>query len=306
VRRALYAAGVSAAGSDFNGGSLFRSVVGYGLFMGTVTLFWAPVVARFGRWRLALAPLLVMGVFSFVTLQRFAFVYSVLMFVFAAAYHRLPAPVRLRRAGASFRKPAVVLALLLPVMVYAPLKLRQPDLTPAKAVESVTAYFTGGAGALNEQIRQFGFQPRDGKAGHGGWILWGEGTIAARLGAHVDLPPKDLPYVDVGARSPVLSNVYTYLAYAMNDFGPLGLVVCPFLFGLVASAVGYLALVRRRRAWIPAAAILMTSVAMSFFGLSLVRDTRYVAVACAAPLLERLIRPRGARAPLALGSGNAC
>jgi oligosaccharide repeat unit polymerase len=292
VRRALYSAGVASAGNGFDGGSLFRSLVGYILFLGTLTLFWAPAVARRGKWLLSLSPLLIMAIFSLITLERFAFVYSVCLSLFAQALQRPDPKAQRQRSSRASKRTIVLLAVLLPAMIYAPLKLREPTLTPARAARSVGQYFAGGAAALDQQVQAFGYAPREHVAGHGLWTFWGEATIAARLGIPMAPPPKDLPYVDVGTSAPVYANVYTYLVYFVNDFGWLGLVVGPFLLGLVATLLLYEVRIRGRWSLLPAACILLTTVAMSFFGLSLIRDARYLVIAAAAPLIGRLLAAR--------------
>lgn len=310
VRRSLYAVHLEAVTTGFGTGSLLLAVLGYVLFLGAITLFWAPLVARRGHRLLALAPLLVMAAYGFLTLARAPLLYSVGLFAFAFAYHSPSKGRRVmdRHPGASghrLSKPAILLiALLVVLMVYTPLKLRQPDLSPTKVLYSVAVYFVGGVAALNEQVRQTGYGPSDGIAGHGTWTFWGEATIASRLGLHVTLPQADMPFVNISRdtsftdatnNSPTISNVYTYLIYSMNDFGFVGLLIGPFLLG--AAATGLNSYVRAgHAAAVPAAAVLMTSIAMSFFSLTLIRDARYLFLALAAVFLQRLIRARSGAA----------
>ena len=299
VHRAQYAATVAAATTGFSGGSLSRAVLGYLLWLGAVTLFWAPLVARRGHRVLALAPLLPLAAVSFLTLSREPLIYAAVLMGFSTMYYS-----RLREPGLAKHRVSkitvVAVAILVVVMIYVPLKLRQPDISPLGTVRSVAIYTTGGVAALNEQIRQTGYDPSEGVARHGTWTFWGEATILSRLGLHMQLPPVNMPYVnfsrytsftDVNNNSLTTSNVYTYLIYFINDFGFVGLLVGPFLLGAAGTALDGWVRSGRTLA-IPAAATLMASIFMSFFGLSLIRDTRYIFLAIAAVFLERLIRRR--------------
>lgn len=299
VRSSLYAASVKAATTGFGGGSFLLAILGYGLFLGTITFFWAPLVARRGHRIIALAPLMIMTAYSFLTLARAPLVYSAVLYGFAFHYHG-------RSEGPSFvsrrlSKPIIfVVVILVAMMMYAPLKLRQPNLSPTGALYSVAIYFVGGVAALNEQIRQTGYGPSDGVARHGAWTFWGEATIASRLGFDVSLPPKDMPYIntsrdslftDATNNSATISNVYTHLIYFLNDFGFLGLLMGPFLLGAAATAL-HNSVRAGKTVAVPAAAILMTTIAMSFFSLTLIRDARYLFLAIAAVFLQHLIRSR--------------
>ena len=303
VRRSLYDASVAARATAFNGGSLLVAILGYVLFLGAVTLFWAPLVARRGHRVLALAPLIIMAVYGFLTLARAPVLNSIAIYGFAFLYYSRPKTLGIRPRRLS--TPAIaVLVVLAIAMVYAPLKLRQPNLSPTGALYSVAVYFVGGVAGFNEQIRQTGYGPSEGVARHGAWTFWGEATIASRLGLDVSLPPTDMPYVNVSRNSSftastdnsaTITNVYTYLVYFVNDFGFSGLLVGPFVLGAVATALN--SSVRRGNSLaVPAATILMASIMMSFFSLSLVRDARYLFVAVAAVFLQRLISVKS-RAP---------
>ena len=299
VRRSLYGAGVDAATTGFSGGSLLRALLGYGLFLGAITLFWAPLVARRGHRILALAPLLIMAAYSFLTLSRAPLLYGVALYAFAFFYHsrsRRPNVARQRLSKLTI----LLVVILVALMVYIPLKMRQPDLSPTRTLYSVGLYLVGGIASLNEQIRQSGYAPSDGVARHGTWTFWGEATIASRLGLQVSLPPNNMPFVNVSRdtsfndaknNSATISNVYTYLIYFLNDFGFLGLLIGPFLLGAAATALNNYVRAGNAAA-IPAAAILMASIVMSFFGLTLIRDARYLFVAFAAVFLQRLISSR--------------
>ena len=130
------------------------------------------------------------------------------------------------------------------------------------------------------------------------------------------LPPTYLPYLSVAPGRVVENNVDTYLIYAYYDFGLAGVAL--LAFGLGAAATGLERAVRRPEylGLVTAASIAATTVVMSFFGLSLVRDFRWIYLAVLALLVAPKLRPeriadpvdgsrrRFAAACLASGSGR--
>jgi len=183
-----------------------------------------------------------------------------------------------------------MLVVLVSLVLYLPLKLRQPDLTPSAAARSFVVYYVGGIAALNESVHATGGLPTVDPAGHGVWTLWGEASVLSRLGVSVKLPPNQLPFTTVAVRPVTLSNVYTYLVYLLYDFGWLGIVVGPFVLGGATMMFHWLVIRDGRFVLVPAVAVGMTTILMSFFGLSLIRDFRYLTVVAAALFVTPRVR----------------
>jgi oligosaccharide repeat unit polymerase len=285
-RRDLQQQASDAAATQFSGGSALLGALGYVLFLGTISLFMGARYVRTGRIVRGLLPLILMAAYSVLTVQRFTFVYSLVLFTFAYYYYAGSARRRERRASRRAWLAAGALVVLLPAIVYIPLKARQPGTTPAVAVQSALSYYVDGLGSLN--VRERG-DPRAGSfpRGYGAWSFFGVASIASRVGAPVYLPPNTLPFVNPRTRGIGSSNVYTFLVYFLDDFGTAGVIVIPMLLGALTSLLHYQVRLRARSSLIPAASILSTTVVMSFFGFSLIRDIRYPVLAVASIFVLR-------------------
>jgi oligosaccharide repeat unit polymerase len=88
----------------------------------------------------------------------------------------------------------------------------------------------------------------------------------------------------------VTGNVGTYMIYPYYDFGVVGVAVGALLLGALATWLEGAVLIARRVQLMPAACIVLTTVVMSFFGLSLVRDARWLFLLVAAVYLTRYVR----------------
>ena len=284
-REAQNAAAAAASTTSLQGGSFVLAVLGYVVFVGYITLIWGGYYAAIGQWGKAVIPLLLLAVFSLVTLQRFAFVYSLIIFLFSLRYHR-------RLLGVGRRgslRPLAVMAVLLVAVVFIPLQLRGQAVNGSQRYDSVVDYFAGGLAGLNttfvEGVPAPGLVP-----GYGTYTFWGAASIVARVGVPIDLPPNLLPYSSISQTRVVTGNVGTYMIYPYYDFGVVGVAVGALLLGALATWLEGAVLIARRVQLMPAACIVLTTVVMSFFGLSLVRDARWLFLLVAAVYLTRYVR----------------
>ena len=313
VRRAFLSAAIASSQTSFGGGSLLVSIVGYVLFLGTISVFWSGYLARRGRYVLAVLPLLVLALESLILLQRADFVYPFLLFGFSWMYHR-GVPASRPNAGPS-RRPLLiaVLAPLVATVLIVPLLIRQPGTSGSQTAQSIATYFVGGVAGLNalsidDSSLASAASPITGlKAptssnyptplrplpvptqGGGAWSFFGAASVLTRLGFPIGTPSNFFAFVTIQAQNGGVINVYTYLLFAYYDFGFLGIILIPFLLGIVATAVDRQVRIQHRWALIPAAAILMTTVAMTFFSLTLTRDLRYDVLLLVAPFIGRRV-----------------
>jgi oligosaccharide repeat unit polymerase len=294
-RRAQLAAAAENATTSFTGGSFLVGALGYLLFVSLITVFWAAYYARRGAWGRALVPLALVAAYSLFALQRFFFVYSLLLFACSFVYHaRWTRPIDWRRPP----RPLLVLAGLALLVVFVPIVLRQPASSSEQPLGTPPEYFAGGLAGLDTLVAGSLPGPAP-QPGYGVWTLYGIATLLSRLGADLAIPvTSSLPFVDVGEAHRIENNVYTYLVYGLYDFGPPGLVILPFALGLAGAWLH-----EQVRRWgrleaVPLASVALTSIVMSFFGLSLVRDTRWIfLVVAAAALTPRLLAGDAAQRP---------
>lgn len=299
-RRGYSALDATTAATGFSGTSAVTGVLSYILFLGSMTLFWAGYYARRSRWILALAPVAVMAIFSLVLLQRFALVYSLLLFAFGYYYHRNVAP---NRAPPDRLRVAAMVAVGLAVvggLVLLPIQLRNPGISRTAEVENVATYYVAGLAGLNSlDARDAGLASATAGTvarvpdGRGVWTFTGAASILGRAGLPVTAPSAALGYVPVQRSGDVEINVYSYLIFFYYDFGYSGVVLLSLLLGGLAGWAHFRS-TRRDLKWIPISCLAMTTLAMSFFSLSLVRDFEYFFLALTSPALTRLVMGRGA------------
>lgn len=295
-RNAYVELALKRAQSGFEDGGLAVAVLGYILFLpAMLAMLLAGHFALKRRWWMVAAPLALMAIYSMVSLERTLFIHALLLWLFSYYYHatvhRLDG-VRTTRLSTGRRLgiAAVVLAVAA-AAIYFPLKIRYPSLTPLGTVQSALAYFSGPLGALNVYVMEHPLvtpsQPQLGT-----YSLWGAASVLLRLGVPLHLPPDRLEFVPFQVHGDRVGNVYTWLIYFILDFGWVGAVVIPYLFGLAATALHYLVVVRGRRDLIAPLCILMAQLVMSFFGFSLLRDLRFWFVLLFAPFLVRAVLAR--------------
>ncbi|WP_307400065.1 O-antigen polymerase [Desulfofundulus luciae] len=305
VRRGLINQTEQAAEADFTPGNLMLGLLGYMLFIGNITLFWGAYYLLRGRWFFGLFPLILSLMWSMLTLQRSTFTYALMLFLFSYYYHKhlLGRECTVHRSD---RKSQIVLAFvllgLLPLALYLPLKLRQPELSPLDTVESLLMYLVGPLAGFNVLLEEFRLIPEN--LGYGKWTFYGAASIIDRLGFNVTLPPPNFEYVAIQVTGDSIINIYTALRYFALDFGWLGIVVFPLMLGL-ASTLTHFQVIRRGAVWlIPGASVFMVIVFWSFFSPSLLRDFRYLLLLIMSSLVGQLILPLKARK--SLGGVNIC
>jgi len=298
-RRTYLEAGFRAAETTVDSGGLAQGLLTYALFaIGMQSVVWSGALARSGHRLQAMLPLLVMAGYAIVAVERSSFVNAFLIFLFSYYYHRQPRDPKAiygHFASYNWRQIGTFGAVLITVfvMVYLPLKLRNPSLTVLGTTGSIVEYFTGPLGALNVFVSD---NPRivPPHLAWGTYSFWGAASVALRLGLPINLPPNWLDFVAYQTHGDRLSNVYTWLVYFILDFGWAGVVIVPYLLGCIASSLQYKVLALGRAAWIGTLAVLMTQIAMSFFAFSLIRDFRFVLFVVVSPWLAKLVRPPAA------------
>lgn len=297
LRRALVDASLTAATERFSIASAIIGTLGYVLFVGMLSLISGAELVRRGSWQIGLLPMAVVLVLSLVTVQRFYFVYSLAILAVAYMYLRMlhgrqagtitaTRPLHERRRAMAF----AIAGILLVAAIYLPLRARDASVTPSRAATSVLQYTVSGVGGLNVLLAEN--RPRP--AAHGGvWTAWGLSTLLNRVGLAVAVPPNRLAFVNMNRKADdsFLTNVYTYIIYPYYDFGLTGVLVFSFLMGVFAGAVHRLLLLGHI-SLLFLGPYLMTTLLMSFFGLSLLRDFRYVFLLLGAPFAVRRLYSR--------------
>jgi oligosaccharide repeat unit polymerase len=309
-REAQNSAAAAATMTGFGGGSFAIAVLGYFLFLGNVTLVWGGYYAATGRWRRAMSPLLLVAIYSLFTLQRFAFVYSLLILFFSYIYHRR----LLGRARGGSLRPWVVLATLAVVVVFLPLQLRGQATNSTSRFDSVIDYFAGGVAGLNQTLIDQVPAPTHVPA-YGTYTFFGAASILERLGVHLVLPPNTLPYLSISSTRSVENNVDTWLLYPYYDLGIAGVFLIGFGLGLGGTYLDASVMRRGRLAYVTPASLLLATIVMGFFGLSLIRDLRWLVLTVAAVAVTPRVTRRTAlretpqsgpsREPESLESGQA-
>jgi oligosaccharide repeat unit polymerase len=273
------------------GSGILLGLLGYVLFVGMITLFWAGWFARRGEWGWALAPLILNAAYSLLTLQRFTFVYSLAMFLFSYLYHRDAVETRSRS-----RTGLWVLAIMAAAVVLIPLALRHPEYSGAERLQSVYDYFLSGIAGLNTVFAE-GLSYPEPYPGYGAWTFYGAAEIFVQFGGSFVLARPNFEFINVGTTEPFYNNVFSWIVYPLYDFGVVGLIAFAVLGGFVATRLHDAVTRRGRFDLIPAAAIAMTTVLMSFFSLSMLRDARWLFLIAISVALSRLVLVREAAAP---------
>jgi oligosaccharide repeat unit polymerase len=287
-REASLQASAQAATTDFQSGSLITALLGYVLFLGNLALIWAGYYAVRGRWIRAFAPLFLLACYSLLTLQRFEFVYSLLIFLFSYVFHRRLVADRARTSPGRM----LILGAVFLMVVFVPLQFRGQATTQSQRLDSVIDYVAGGVAGLNTMFAEHLPAPSP-APGHGAWSLYGAATIAKRLGAPFDLPPTYLPYESISNTRVVNNNVETYLIYPYFDFGLPGAIAAALLLGFGATVLERAVRLGQRLGLIAAASVGLTTIVMSFFGLTLVRDLRWTYLVIVAYVVTPKLLRRG-------------
>jgi oligosaccharide repeat unit polymerase len=281
------------------GSGVLLGLLGYALFVGVITLFWAGWFARRGEWGWALAPLGLNAAYSLLTLQRFTFVYSLALFLFSYLYHR-DAVETTRRSRAGLW----VLAGMAAAVVLIPLALRHPEYSGAERLQSVYDYFLSGVAGLNTVFGE-GLAYPEPYPGYGAWTFYGAAEIFVQFGGSFTLASPNFEFIDIGATDEYYSNVFSWIVYPLYDFGLFGLIAFAALGGFVATRLHDGVTRRGRLDLIPGAAIAMTTVLMSFFSLSLLRDARWLFLIAVSVALSRLVLRREAVDPQGVARARA-
>lgn len=297
-RRAYLSDRIMQAESSFDGGGLFLGSLGYILFLGTASLFTGAVLFR-SRKRLAgSTPLLILALYSAVLLERASFLYALVLFLCAWSAIRPSKNLSssgLPRSGTRLRSVAFAAsgAVLLMFIVLQPVISRKRGAGAGEVQQGPLAYVYSGLAGLNGLARSDSslkaaytgslspFPPQvvgvDGIGhGNGVWTFQGLAGILSRLGIWHGSSPSSLNFVPTGPDSlHSVSNVYTFLLYFYYDGGWIWLLFGSLAIGACTAVAGWWVFGRQCVWVVPIYSWLSTSLIMSFFGLSLIRDFRY-------------------------------
>lgn len=282
-----------------NGGGVIIAFLGYVLFLGSLTVVWAGHYAAIGRFKASLPPLLLMAAYSLISLQRSSFLYSLLIFLASWYFHSARQETRTRSKRLPFTAVALLVITAIAV-IFIPLFLRSQSNTAESRQAGVRSYFISGLVGLNAlhavdpslQASATGaaspyrtppyLGPTPG-AGLGAFTFQGLVSIAQRVGVPVSAPPAANYFIRSEGTYGV-SNTYSFIIYFYDDGRWLGVALGGFLLGLTGGLL-------QKRAFsgslvaIPAACIIFSTIAMSWFGVSLLQDFRYSFLALAAYFL---------------------
>lgn len=305
-RRAYLSQRLADVQSDLGGGNLLRALLGYLLFVGLLALPLAGYYASVGRWKVAWPPILLTAGYSLLILERASFIYGFAIFFFSFVYCR--SLVGKTKLGKTSWKPAAAMVVLVLAVAVVPAALRATgSSSDPNGQGSVFSYVYAGLAGLNGAVRidedlssaytgegSPVLARRSVRAvqlgdGRGVWTFQGLSTIAERLGLDLSTPSQGLSYARTGPPLGAIANVYSFVIYLWYDGRLWGVVAGGLLLGAVSQMFHRRVQKMRRFEFLAVAALLMTTLAMSFFGLALLRDPRYLFMAAASvPILRRL------------------
>jgi hypothetical protein len=299
-RRAYTADRAAQLSNGLGGGGIAVALLGYVLFMGSISLIWAGYYASRGRTGRALLPLLIVLVYSLLTLQRAAFVYPLVIFLSSWLYHRNGMDKTGRDFSPRRRFAIVALILVTAAAVIVPSEIRSVGSTGVDKQGGVVQYLEAGIAGLNAAVRGNLDDPTISDAatgsaspfaasntaysgpsptrGYGRWTFGGLFSIVQRLGAPISLPPTDFTFVFTSSSNYETSNTYTFILYFYYDLGWWGVALFSFLLGFVAIRLHERAATMKLGS-IPMACVLLTTCTLLFFSVTPLRDFRYLALA---------------------------
>jgi len=276
----------------FSSGGVIEGLLHYFLFVSTMTVFWGAYLVLQRRVLLGIFPLILVAFQGLITLQRSHFVYALLMFVFSYYYHALISTKstrdRLSRARTRRKKNSSLkafLAITVPLMLYLPIKWRHPNLMMSEILASMGQYFFGPLGGLNSYMSSTSHSLS--QLEWGKWTFWGFASILYRMGLPMELPPYHMDYTQIGGN--LVTNVYTFVIFPFLDWGWLGVIVLLWFLGFAATFLSYQVKFRSKLVYVPLLSIGMTTIAMSFYGMSTLRDARYAILAITSLVIGRCV-----------------
>ncbi|MGO4601083.1 O-antigen polymerase [Terrabacter sp. 2YAF2] len=292
----------------FSDGGFSIALLGYVLFVGAVALILAGYLAATGRWLSAMLPLLLMAAYGLILLERSTFLYAVSIFLFSFVYHRRLVSRTSSTSRAHDKVALGILVGLVATVAVVPAALRAMGaVSDRNGQGSVVSYLYAGLAGLNgASFASDDFSAAhtgaasplyfdrpeavlDLQNGHGVWTFQGVYGIIERLGFSFEVPP-GFSYVRTGPQDGSISNVYTFLIYPYYDWGFTGMLVFCLCLGFVAARADLRASRLGSASALALACIFMSTLLMSFFGLALIRDFRYLFLGLAAVVILRSLR----------------
>ena len=323
-RRAYLSERLDELQGSLTGGNILLALLGYALFLGFASVFTGAYLAANGDAVRGLVPLVVIAVYAVFMLERAAFLYGTALYLAALFYFmrvRRPSPHWEGRQHRSWIS-LVTLGVLATIAIVQPILSRRTGAGAGEVQSGPLSYVYSGVSGLNGLVRldpslngafTGAFSPFPPKvlgdpsalgSGYGSWTFQGAAGIAARLGLISDSPPSSLNFVSTGPDlSGSTSNVYTFVIYLIYDYGVMGLVLGGVVLGLIVGICHRMVLVRLSVFFIPFASLGVATLAMSFFGLTLVRDFRYGVMCLFAALLLRALS-KGVDSPVRVSNSK--
>ncbi|MGW0036412.1 oligosaccharide repeat unit polymerase [Gordonia sp. NPDC003376] len=305
-RRAYLSERLDATSSGLSTGGIVFSIFGYMLFLGTLALVFAGYYAAVGKYIRAAIPLVFLGIYSLLILERASFMYGACLFLVSWAYHYYSCQ-GVRRIRPIRAISAVLIVGAVTWMVAAiPAMLRSTGLGASDYQAGVVDYLTSGMAGVNGlahvdptlQAAATGsgavYAPTSigtaipGK-GYGVWTFQGLVGILDRIGLVDRVPSTGMGYVQTGPDMGSISNVYTFLIYFYYDGGFIGVIVGGVVLGFVAGWADRAVVVRRFPEAVVLACVLGSTLGMSFFGLAMVRDFRYIFLVVVGAFISRYL-----------------
>ena len=305
-RRAYLSDRLDELQGTISGGSLAVAVLGYALFLGFASLFTGAYLTVRKRFARGLAPLVIVAVYAVLMLERATFLYALVLYLAALFYF---GQIARKSARVSGRRPwlgILALAGIAGVAVLQPILSRRTGAGSGDVQAGPLSYVSSGISGLNGLVRfdptlqgafTGAYSPFPPKVvgdpavlghGYGAWVFQGLAGIASRFGLISGPPPSSLNFVSTG---PDLvgstSNVYTFIIYPYYDFGYPGIVLSGIVLGFAAGICHRLVMEKLITWLLPFACLGVATLAMTFFGLTLVRDFRYVVMCLFAGLILR-------------------
>ncbi len=290
----------AAPGADLASKSLLGSLFGFADAIVLIALVWGAYYVTKKRY-IGLLPLILETVHSLLGLERFRFIVALLIFISSLYFHHIIETQRGRERKAI---PAGRLALFTAIGVLTllamllPLYLRHPDFTIRQLLAHTGSYFVSPILAFNAHVARVSLFPEP--LGWGLSTFWGAASWLQRFGLLDALPPLHYRYVQLPFGDGwLLTNVYTYLINALDDWGVLGVLLWPYVLGVACGFCHERVVRYRSLALVPILCLLMATIFLSFYTL-LIKQINYMAFMVGSLALAPLVirpRPRTVAAP---------
>ncbi len=254
--------------TDMASKTLFGSLFGFIDSLLLIAVVWGAYFVLKKRY-IGFLPLILETMHSLLGLERFRFLVALSVFLSSLYLHSMHEkgqrqPRQSKMGGKRALLSGIGVLTLLAMLV--PLQLRHPEYTITQLLSHTGSYFITPILAFNQYIARVTLFPEP--LGWGTSTFWGIAAWLKRFQLIDQLPPFHYQYVQIAFGDDViLTNVYTYLINMLSDWGLLGVLLWPYIFGVICG-VCYERVIRYRTLLLmPILCLLFTTLFLSFYTL---------------------------------------